>query len=239
MGDGERMASRQVGDRSVIPVFPLGTVLVPGLVLPLHIFEPRYRALMSDLQVRPESERGFGVVAIREGHEVGATGARALYEVGTFAMVREIDAYDDGRFDIVTNGDARFRVVGLAERGTDYLMAVVEWLGEVDGGTPGEAQVLGQAVARRFDIYRGLLASAGAVEAAQMLSLPEDPQVLSYLISAAMVLDLSDRQVLLAADSTTDRLRRELALLSRESTLVRELPSLPAIDLARTPSGLN
>jgi hypothetical protein len=63
--------------------------------------------------------------------------------------------------------------------------------------------------------------------------------VLSYLVAAAMVLDLSDRQALLETATTTDRLRRELALLSRESMLVRELPSLPAIDLARTPSGLN
>ena len=70
------MTERRVGERAVIPLFPLGTVLVPGLVLPLHIFEPRYRRLLADLAERPEADRGFGVVAIREGHEVGADGVR-------------------------------------------------------------------------------------------------------------------------------------------------------------------
>ena len=77
------VTGRRGGDRAVIPLFPLGTVLVPGLVLPLHVFEPRYRRLLADLAAKPEHERGFGVVAIREGHEVGEGGARALHEVGT------------------------------------------------------------------------------------------------------------------------------------------------------------
>ena len=77
-------------DGRLLPLFPLGTLLVPGLVLPLHIFEPRYRRLIADLQELPEDEREFVVVAIREGREVGAEGARALYEVGTIASLREI-----------------------------------------------------------------------------------------------------------------------------------------------------
>jgi Lon protease-like protein len=239
MGEAGAMTARQIGARSVIPVFPLGTVLVPGLVLPLHIFEPRYRRLVSDLQRLPEDERGFGVLAIREGREVGADGVRALYDVGTLAVLREVSAHADGRFDVVTNGDARFRVLRLVEAGTPYLRAEVEWIGEDDGGTPGEPAELALAVRRRFDVYRGLLAGVGAAEPTLMPHLPEDPRVLSYLVAAAMVLDLSDRQALLETATTTDRLRRELALLSRESMLVRELPSLPAIDLARTPSGLN
>ena len=72
-----------------------------------------------------------------------------------------------------------------------------------------------------------------------MAALPDDPRILSYLVAVAMVLDLSDRQLLLEAETTTDRLRIEAALLSRETMLVRELPSLPAIDLARVTGGLN
>ncbi len=72
-----------------------------------------------------------------------------------------------------------------------------------------------------------------------MLELPDDPRTLSYLVAVAMVLDLSDRQRLLQVVSTRDRLQAELGLLSRETTLVRTLPSLPAVDLARTPSGMN
>jgi len=72
-----------------------------------------------------------------------------------------------------------------------------------------------------------------------MLAMPDDPRTLSYLVSAAVVLDLSERQRLLEAATTVDRLRLELTLLARESTLLTELPSLPAVELARTPSGLN
>jgi Lon protease-like protein len=233
------VSRRQVGAREVIPLFPLGTVLVPGLVLPLHVFEPRYRQLVSDLQARAEDERAFGVVAIREGHEVGETGVRALHPVGTLALLRTVSSYPDGRADIVTNGDARFRLVGLVETGTPYLTGEVEWLDEPDGATEAETQVLAHAAGRRFDAYRAAVARAGAIEAEQMHPLPDDPRSLSYLVAVAMVLDLSDRQRLLEARSTADRLGAELELLGRETSILRELPSLPAVDLAGTPSGLN
>ena len=225
------MSGRQVGARSVIPLFPLGTVLVPGLLLPLHIFEPRYRRLVADLEALPEGERGFGVVAIREGREVGADGVRALFDVGTVAELREVDRYPDGRADIMANGDARFRLLHLAETDAPYLCGEVEWLGEPPGdGTP---ELLAGSVHRRFELYRAAVAGAGAVESAQMLELPDDPWVLSYLVAAAMVLDLRDRQRLLEAETTCDRLRLEVALLARETTMMHELPSLPAVDLAR------
>ena len=228
-----------MGARAVIPLFPLGTVLVPGLVLPLHIFEPRYRHLVRDLLTRPEDDRAFGVVAIREGREVGQDGVTAMFDVGTLAVVREIVPYVDGRFDLVTNGDARFRVVALAESDAPYVMAEVEWLAEDADEDAAESSVLAQGVTRRFDAYRAAVAAVGAVEAAHMLALPDDPRILSYLVAVAMVLDLADRQRLLEAATTADRLRLEVALLARETMLMSELPSLPAVDLARTASGLN
>ena len=130
------MTARQVGARAVIPLFPLGTVLVPGFVLPLHVFEPRYRQLVADLSTRPEDDRGFGVVAIREGHEVGDTGVKAMYDVGTLALLRTVTPYPDGRSDLVTNGDARFRLLRLVDTGTPYFSGEVEWLDEPDGGEP-------------------------------------------------------------------------------------------------------
>lgn len=234
-----RVTGRQAGARAVIPLFPLGTVLVPGLVLPLHVFEPRYRRLVADLQERPDEERGFGVVAIREGHEVGESGVTALHDVGTLALMRTVTPYPDGRSDLVTNGDARFRLHRLVDTGTPYHCGEVEWLDEPDGGEPDDVAALSQAVVRRFDEYRAAVARTGAVEAAQMLALPDDARTLSYLVAVAMVLDLRERQALLEAGSTLERLRHEMALLGRETGLVRELPSLPAVDLARTPSALN
>jgi Lon protease-like protein len=228
-----------VGAREVIPLFPLGTVLVPGLILPLHVFEPRYRQLVHDLQQREPDDRVFGVVAIREGHEVGERGVKALHDVGTLAVVRDVQPYPDGRFDLRTNGDARFRVHALVDAGTPYHCAEVEWLAEDDPGDAETAARLSAEVCRRFDAYRAAVTLAGAVEGSQMLAMPDDPRTLSYLVSAAVVLDLAERQRLLEAPTTVDRLRLEMSLLARETVLLAELPSLPAVDLAGTPSGLN
>ena len=207
----------------MIPLFPLGTVLVPGLVLPLHIFEPRYRRLVADLSELPEEDRAFGVVAIREGREVGAGSARDVYDVGTMAAVREITPLDDGRFDIVTVGTERFRIL---ETSTDlpYLQASVETVPEVEGPDP---QGAAEAVRRRFVAYRSVFTSDGEAE------LPNDPRVLSYLVAAAIVIDLPGRQDLLAEASDSARLRKELAYLRRETSLIEALPSLPAVDLVR------
>ena len=116
--------------------------------MPLHIFEPRYRQLISDIVDAPEDERGFGIIAIREGGEVmpdrdglagppgSIDGVRALYDVGTFASLREVSMHPDGRSDIVTVGTERFRVLRLVE-GKPYAQAEVEIVEEL----PGEADV--------------------------------------------------------------------------------------------------
>ena len=73
---------------ALLPLFPLNTPLVPGLVLPLHIFEPRYRELVAELLARPDEEqREFGIVGIRDGGDVGRDGLGALYPVGTSAEI--------------------------------------------------------------------------------------------------------------------------------------------------------
>src|SRR4029077_1183025 len=89
-----------------LPLFPLGTVLYPGLLLPLHVFEDRYRQLVRDLQAGPEPRR-FGVIAIREGRETGVNGVSALYEIGCTATLRRVARHDDGRFDVAGGGAPR------------------------------------------------------------------------------------------------------------------------------------
>src|ERR1044071_6464285 len=103
-----------------LPLFPLGSVLFPGLVLPLHIFEERYRALVRHLLRDDETESAFGVVAIQQGWEVAAadggdrpTGGHTsvtLHDIGCTAELRQVTELPDGRFDIVTVGRRRFRV---------------------------------------------------------------------------------------------------------------------------------
>jgi uncharacterized protein len=118
----------------LIPMFPLGTPLFPGVVLPLQIFEPRYRRLMRDLLALPEAgdRRFFGVVAIRQGWEVEEISpAEALYDIGCTARVQAVRPQPDGGFRVVAVGGERFRLLDVVV-GEDppYLQAEVEWLDE-------------------------------------------------------------------------------------------------------------
>ena len=216
-----------------LPLFPLSLVLFPGLVLPLHVFEERYRVLVRELLALPEPERTFGVVAIRQGRELGADGVTALHAIGCTAQLRRTEEHPDGRFDIVTTGADRFRLDGL-EHDRPYLVGLVELLDD----QPVDLPVLDAAVRTAYVDYLAALRDAGA-DALETPDLPDDSLVLSYLVAASVVLDLEDRQGLLAQPDTASRLRAELALLRREAGLLRSLAAAPAQDLARTPVSLN
>ena len=112
----------------MLPLFPLGAVLYPGMLMPLHIFEERYRQLIRDLLERPEPRR-FGVIAIRKGRETGVDGVHSLYEIGCTATLRRVSRHPDGRFDIITLGTQRFRLSGLDET-RPYLQGEVEMLAD-------------------------------------------------------------------------------------------------------------
>ncbi|MFI7574218.1 LON peptidase substrate-binding domain-containing protein [Micromonospora sp. NPDC049497] len=228
-----------------LPVFPLGTVLFPGLVLPLHIFEERYRALVRHLVDLPAgAPREFGVVAIRAGWEVAATGPNgrpapgggdvALHEVGCTAELRQVTELTDGGYDIVTVGRRRFRITGVDTEAAPYLTADVEWLPEP--GAPDEAaDLLAARVISVFRQYLGLIRSDPEEISEQ---LPEDPTVLSHLVAATAALTVADRQRLLAIDDTATRLRAELRLLNRESALLRQVRAVPVplAELASPPT---
>jgi hypothetical protein len=167
-----------------LPLFPLSTVLVPGLVMPLHIFEPRYRVLVKALMELPEgAPRHFGVIATRAGR--GTDTLADLYDVGCTAQLREVTPYDDGRFDVA------------------------------------------ELVALRFAAYRDRLR-------VEQSGVPTDPRVLSYLVAAAAVLELPERQELVATRTTAERLQAELILLRREIGLLDAFHALPAVDLLRS-----
>jgi uncharacterized protein len=219
-----------------LPLFPLGTVLFPGLVLPLHVFEERYRILFRELLALPEDERRFGVVAIRQGREVGAEGVEALYDVGCVAHLRRAEGYDDGRFDIVSTGTARFRLDQLDDSGP-YLRGEVEVLADEMGPAP-EAPLLDLAVRAAFTDYLAALSEATG-DQIEVPELPDSSMVLGYLVAATTALDLDERQRLLAEPDGTSRLRAELALLRRERTLLRHLSAAPAPELTRGPVSPN
>jgi Lon protease-like protein len=220
-----------------LPLFPLGTVLLPGRVLPLHVFEERYRTLVRDLLTLPPSApRRFGVVAIRSGWEVGAGGVRALHDVGCTAEVRRVEELDDGRFALVTVGSRRFALRQVDDGAAPYLVGEVDLLPEAVGD--GRATALVADVRALFPAYRSALATARNLPH-RHVELPDDPVELSYVVAAGTVVDPADVQQLLAAPDAVARLAAERSLLEREVRLLRLLPALPAPELGRVPQGLN
>lgn len=207
-----------------MPLFPLGTVLFPGLVLPLHVFEERYRALVRDLLALPDgSTREFGVVAISSGWEVDAgAGAVTLHEIGCTAEVRQVTELSDGRFDLVTVGRRRFRTEEVVNGDVPYLRARVSYLPEAAHSPVADA--LAPRVLAVFRTYLGLVRTDTTDIGEQ---LPEDPTVLSHLIAATASLTLAERQALLAAPGTAERLRAELTILQREVVLLRQVRAVP------------
>lgn len=210
----------------MLPLFPLSTVLFPGMRLPLHIFEPRYRQLVADLLERPEP-RQFGVLAIRKGRETGTSGVAALYEVGCVATVRQIEPREDGRYDLLTVGAQRFRLLGM-DRSLPYLRGEIEPLPDAVGEPAVAARATGQ-VQQAFRGYLNALADRGG-GVISVAELPDEPILLSYIVGAAMIIDLPDRQSLLAAPDALSRLRAERSLLVREIGMLRATTSRAAPD---------
>ena len=209
-----------------IPLFPLGSVLFPGTLLPLNIFEDRYRRLVGELLTREPAARQFGVVAIRQGLEVGPDAARALYEVGCVAEVKETSEQPDGHYDLLVSGGDRFRLLSVDTTSQPYLLGEVDWLSPEP--PPGEEErTLTETVGALFDDYMSALAATQGAQVAGH-TLPTDPTVLSYLVASTALLTIEDRQSLLEADDTAARLRRASRLLRRETTMVRTLRVVPA-----------
>src|SRR5687767_219510 len=150
----------------LIPLFPLSTPLFPGVVLPLQIFEPRYRRLVQDLVALPEGSdrRFFGVVAIRQGWEVEKIApAEALYDIGCTARLQRVVPQSDGGFRIVTVGGDRFRILDvLVREDPPYLQAEVEWLAEEEAAEEAAGDSDGIVLADR----------------------PEKPEVLDDLVAS-------------------------------------------------------
>lgn len=208
-----------------IPLFPLGVVLFPHMPLPLHVFEERYRAMLRDCE---ERGTGFGVVAIREGGEVG--GRATTHSVGTLAQLRRVERLDDGRYNILVVGATRYRITRTSP-GRPYVVAEVEYLEDSAGdGAAGAALV--RRVGAAFREYAATLRRL-ADEPVTDLDLPDEPELLSYLVSATLQVETRHKQPLLEIDSAEQRLRACLVLLRREAVLLdqrlakRDLPIAP------------
>ncbi len=210
----------------VIPVFPLSQVLLPGLPLPLHIFEPRYRQLLLDVQRGP-GRAAFGVIALRSGVEASlpftAGTEPEIFDVGTLAEILEVVPYEDGAADLFTVGSRRFRIRELLRESTPYLRARVDWLPERDGELhPAQVVATHTLCARYLELLGGLTGRSADDE------LPTDANLLSYHVAGQLPLAAPDRQELLAEANAADRLRRAVPLLRREIRLLESTRSVSA-----------
>jgi uncharacterized protein len=216
-----------------LPLFPLGMVLFPGVLLPLHVFEERYRELMRALLAGEAENQVFGVVAIRQGWEVGQDAAAALHRVGCTAELRQVNKLPDGRYDVLCVGRRRFRLLGVDGAARPYLVGSVEWLPDedaeapADGPTVARAQSLAAAVSTAFTAYLDAVAAARGIRG-QPQPMPADPTALSHLVASAALFTLDDRQALLEQPGTVARLQATLLLLQHETAMLRTLRLVPA-----------
>ena len=195
-----------------VPLFPLGTVLFPHMPMSLHIFEERYKTMMRDCR---KASTTFGIVAIRSGQESG--GGAVPYEVGNLAQLDEIEELADGGYNLLVVGASRFRIDGFSHL-RPYLVGSVHYLQDVPAPAD-DTERLAAAVTAAFRGYAGQLRGIGQEDPFEF-GLPSDPELLSYLVSAAMQVETAQRQRLLEIDGTADRLAACLRLLRREAALL-------------------
>jgi Lon protease-like protein len=193
----------------VTPMFPLGMVLLPGAVLPLHVFEMRYRVLMRDVL---DAGGELGVVLIERGSEVGGGDVRS--EVGTMARVVRADELADGRWAVVATGERRIRVTHW-EPDDPYPRARVEdWPDEAGSGIDEVALVA--AASTSLETVRQLAGQLGLRVAAVDPDQPAEPSAASFALASAAPIGPLDRQRLLAAPGAGERLEALLRLLDEE-----------------------
>lgn len=204
-----------------VPLFPLGTVLLPGASLPLHIFEPRYRQLTVDLVTGAVPGRSFGVIAVKPGLD-----DEEIHEIGCTALLQDARRLPDGRFDIFTRGKRRFRVLDIDNTTAPYLVGSVEWVPDED--LPAEQSMLLPMLTRSArEAHRQYCCAAWQHGDWEEPKEDVDVAALAHLLASDCLLTLEDRQALLEERDPADRLRLVRTLLVREAAFLRTLRAVP------------
>jgi uncharacterized protein len=196
-------------------MFPLGTVLLPGMLVPLHVFEPRYRQLVHDCR---SGDGTFGIVMIERGSEVGGGDVRT--DLGTLARIAEAQELPDGRWLLGVVGVERIRIERWLPDDPYPRAEVAAWPdAPVTAGSDGEPgrdaalRLLRRATALRLEL--------GQTAPPLDLELPDDPVLASYLAVAASPVGPADRQRLLAAPTVPERWKLLEALLVGQVELLQ------------------
>lgn len=186
-------------------MFPLGTVLVPSLALPLHVFEPRYRAMMRDCLA---GDQEFGVVLIERGSEVGGEDTRT--SIGTMARIIEAQELADGRWAVGAVGTRRIRVTTWLPDEPYPRAEVADWPDAPPAPASGE---LAEQVVTRLRRSLALAAEAGEASAPATIELSDDVVLVGHQATALAPIGPLDQQRLLAAPTPEDRLSMLVELL--------------------------
>jgi uncharacterized protein len=210
-----------------LPLFPLQAVLLPGAHLPLHIFEPRYRQLTVDLITGVVPDKRFGVVALRPSMDIEVTSLDQLRGIGCSALLRQATRLPDGRFDIVTVGERRFRLLDLDSTSAPYLIGTVEWVPDAEraGAKPGATLELLLRSAR--SAHRRYCLTAWRREDWSEPPADIDAGRLAHLLAADCLLTIEDQQRLLEETRPLHRLRMIGTMLNREAGIISALHAVP------------
>jgi Lon protease-like protein len=184
----------------MMPMFPLGSPLLPGSVLPLHVFEPRYRQLVRDCLDDPDHE--FGVVLIERGFEVGGGDIRS--NVGTVARMLQVAELGDGRFALMTIGTRRIKVNAWVPDDPYPLADVDDW--PDDETSEGDLAERTAAIDHRVRRLNALASELGGSRADTSYDLSDDPLVASYHLCSLAPIGPADQQRLLCASGPSERL---------------------------------
>ena len=212
-----------------LPLFPLNVVLFPGMTLPLHIFEPRYRLMVNRCL---ETDKTFGVTLIAEGEEGGPDTTPSL--VGTSAEILESTPFPDGRMNLQTVGRRRFRVLSVREE-DDYVIGLVEWLDDIETERAVPAYTI--KVRALLERYLKLLTLNAKVTGLDIASveIPRDPHNLSMTVAALLSLTNEEKQELLEMTSLAARLSYEHSLLRRAEIVQLAFAHRTALGHAASP----
>ena len=211
-----------------IPLFPLSVVLFPGMQLPLHIFEPRYRLMIGRAL---DGDHLFGVALLAEGSE--GQPETVPVAIGCSAEITDSTRFPDGRLNLMTVGRRRFRILGTREQ-DGYLVGTCEWLDDEQAGT--EDIELARRVRALLGTYLASLARNANLSPRDLddLDVPSEPQELSMWVAGIITLPNEQKQSLLEATSTRARLQAEQDFLRRGEIVLkafaRRAPEPPADD---------
>ena len=223
-----------------IPLFPLNVVLFPGMMLPLHIFEDRYKAMIKECLA---NDQIFGVVLAKtqqaQAPNVAGLYVDDLYPIGTTARITAVEHLQDDRMNLITVGQDRFIIKGSASSNNDFLVGEVDPFPIAEDEDPTLIDGMMQKLRPMVKEYIDYLASASGEDLSNAV-LPNDPKTLAYLAGVAVQGPLTDKQELLSAKSVGTLIAKTVNVLDRENKILaymlkayqahQQLQKLPFVD---------